>query len=256
MGILNATPDSFVAGSRVATIDAAVKQACAMVDNGATLLDIGGESTRPGACPVSVEEEIARVCPILQAIHTTLPHVPLSIDTSKVEVAQAALVAGATIINDVHGTHAAPGMWELVQHSGAGYVLMHSRGTSQTMDSLTTYADVIEEVLQALLTAAQKMEALGVARQQIMLDVGLGFAKTAEDSLRLLEATERFTATPYPVLVGASRKRFLAHVNQGEGTIVQRSAIAAKMAIMRGANVVRVHDVIETRQWLEGSEHV
>lgn len=256
MGILNATPDSFVPTSRVDTVARALACAREMVMAGATLLDVGGESTRPGATMISAAEEIERVVPVIEALHRVFPHLLISIDTSKVAVAQEAVAAGATIINDVRGTHPDPGMWKFVQSSGAGYVLMHSRGDSQTMDALTHYENVIEEVLQELLDAAHTMEALGVHREQIMFDVGLGFAKTNDDSMRLLEATDRFAATPYPVLVGASHKRFLAQLCVDVTSIEERSAIAARMAVERGANIVRVHDVLETRHQLEGISHV
>lgn len=256
MGILNATPDSFVPTSRVNTLSAAIAQAQRIVESGATMLDIGGESTRPGATPISEEEEIARVVPIIEAIHYAFPSLLISVDTFKVAVARAAVAAGAVIVNDVHGTHPEAGMWDFISASGAGYVLMHSRGTAQTMDALTQYEDVVEEVLQHLLLAAHAMTELGVAKEQIMLDVGLGFAKTREDSLKLLEAMDRFAVTPYPILVGASHKRFLASLNGGLGTIEDRSALAAQMAVERGANVVRVHDVLKTRLQLEGMIHV
>lgn len=256
MGILNATPDSFVASSRVAVVEDALVRAQAMIDAGATILDVGGESTRPGASFVDAETEIARVVPVITALHAAFPEVLISVDTFKVAVARAALDAGAVIINDVHGTQAEQGMWELVRERGAGYVLMHSRGDAQSMDGLAQYEDVVEEVLTALTTAAQAMEAMGIAREQVMLDVGLGFAKRAEDSVRLLEATDRFAALPYGVLVGASRKRFLALLQAGEGSIVERSVLAAGRAVALGANVVRVHDVIETRTLLEGLQYV
>jgi dihydropteroate synthase len=256
MGILNATPDSFVASSRVEVVEDALVRAQAMIDAGATILDVGGESTRPGASFVDVETEIARVVPVITALHAAFPEVLISVDTFKVAVARAALDAGAVIINDVHGTQAAQGMWELVRERGAGYVWMHSRGDAQSMDGLAQYEDVVEEVLTALTTAAQTMETMGIAREQVMLDVGLGFAKRAEDSLRLLEATDRFAALPYGVLVGASRKRFLALLQAGEGSIVERSVLAAGRAVTLGANVVRVHDVLETRTLLEGLQYV
>lgn len=256
MGILNATPDSFVPTSRVDSISHALARAREMVMSGATLLDVGGESTRPGATTISAAEEIERVVPIIETLHGAFPNLIISVDTSKVAVAREAIAVGATVINDVHGTHPDPGMWEFVQSSGAGYVLMHSRGDSQTMDTLTHYENVVEEVLQELLDAAHAMEALGVHQEQIMFDVGLGFAKTNDDSVRLLEATDRFAATPYPVLVGASHKRFLAHLRVDATSIEERSAIAARMAVERGANIVRVHDVLETRHQLEGMSHV
>lgn len=256
MGILNATPDSFVSTSRVSSTAEAVAYAHKMVAAGATFLDIGGESTRPGAIPISAAEEIARVVPVIDAIHCAYPNLLLSIDTFKVDVAREAMAAGATIINDVHGTHSDVKMWELIRSSGAGYILMHSRGTAQTMDALVQYDDVVEEVLHALQTVANAMEAYGIGREQIMLDVGLGFAKTHEDSLRLLEATKRFSELPYAVLVGASRKRFLALLQNGEGTIEERSVAAATMAVTRGADVVRVHDVAATYRALKEIEHV
>lgn len=252
MGILNVTPDSFDPSSRVMAVEAAVARAGEMLAAGARILDVGGESTRPGAAFVPDLEEMARVVPVIEAIHAAYPEALISVDTFKVAVARAALAAGAKIINDVHGTHPEAGMWALVRDSGAGYVLMHSRGDAQSMDGLTQYDDVVEEVFGELATAAKALEALGVARAQVLIDAGLGFAKRAEDSLRLLEATGRFATLPYGVLVGASGKRFLSLVPQGEGSSLARSVWAAQRAVALGADVVRVHDVRQTLMALEG----
>ena len=208
--------------------------------------------------------------PVVRALREALPEAVLSVDTRHTAVAQAALEAGADVINDVAACAPDAGMRELVAASGAGYILMHARGTPQTMDALTAYDDVVEEVARELCSAAEALEALGAARAQIMLDPGLGFAKTHADSLRLLAATRRFAALPYPYLVAASRKRFLGEVT-GRALAQERGAAsvgAALWAIAEGADMVRVHDVAETADALrvflaakalrqgEGARHV
>lgn len=239
MGIINMTPDSFVAASRRASVEEAVACAKAMVAEGATLLDIGGESTRPYATPVSAEEECARILPAIEAIHVALPTVILSVDTYKTAVAREALRAGAEIINDVHGCQPDEGMWELVRDTGAGYVVMHSRGNAQTMEHCCTYHDVVDEVYTALTAAASQLEAMGVAQEQLLLDVGFGFAKRPDDCLALMAATERFAALPYGLLAGVSKKRFLQSLETTEDPTV----VAACQLATHGTNILRVHDI-------------
>ncbi len=254
MGIVNATPDSFFADARTPDCEAAIARGLQLLDEGATVLDVGGESTRPGAEPVSPEEECARVVPVIRGLRAARPEAILSIDTRHTMVAQAALEAGAECINDVSGCAPERGMWELVMASGAGYVLMHSRGTPQTMDALTDYDDVVAEVAETLRSCAAQLEATGIHPDQVMLDPGLGFAKTAHDSLRVLAATAHFAALPYPLLVAASRKRFLGVVAD-EADVAARGPVsvgAALWALHSGANLVRVHDVRETVQAVRG----
>lgn len=245
MGILNVTPDSFFADSRVEGVRAAVARGEALLAAGAGILDVGGESTRPGAAPVSPEEEAARVVPAIRALAAAFPEAVLSVDTRHTAVARAAVAAGAHIVNDVAGCAPEPGMWELVAETGAGYVMTHARGTPETMDALTAYADVVGEVEAALREATARLVALGARRGQIAWDPGLGFAKTHADSWRLLGATARFAASGHAVVIGASRKRFLGGEAQGRGPA---SVGAALWAASQGAAAVRVHDVAETAE--------
>lgn len=244
MAILNVTPDSFFSTSRVEDVSAAVARGCECFACGATIVDIGGESTRPGADAVSPATEIARVVPVIRGLRTACADGFISIDTRHADVAAAALEAGADIINHVEGCSNPMCMADLVRTSGAGYVLMHSRGNPKTMDSMTDYADIVSEVLTELDAAAKHLEACGVAREQICLDPGLGFAKSAEGSRILLRETHRFSALPYPCLIGASRKRFLG--GEGPEARLEASLAAAVEAVSGGARIVRVHDVAET----------
>lgn len=250
MGIVNATPDSFYVGGRTPDPDEAIARGCRHFADGAAILDVGGESTRPGAEPVAPDEEATRVVPVIRGLRAACPEALISVDTRRTSVARAALEAGADIINDVSGCNPDEGMWDLVTASGAGYVLMHMRGDPKTMDSLTDYGDVETAVAGALVSCAARLEAKGARPSQIMLDPGLGFAKTHRDSLRLLAATERFAALPYPWLVAASRKRFLGEIAGCPDAEARGPASvgAALWAIGQGADAVRVHDVRETVQ--------
>lgn len=244
MAILNVTPDSFFAESRAADAAGAVARGEAFFAAGAGIVDVGGESTRPGADPVSPDTECDRVVPVIRGLRARCPGGFISIDTRHPEVAAAALAAGADIVNQVEGCSAPLAMVPLLRESGAGYVLMHGRGTPQTMDALAGYTDVVPEVLAALCAAAETVTAAGVSREQIALDPGLGFAKSAADSRRLLDETAQFAALPYPCVIGASRKRFLGGTS-AEARL-EASLAAAEEAVRAGASVVRVHDVAET----------
>lgn len=244
MAILNVTPDSFFSTSRAGEPSVAVARGCEFFARGAGIVDVGGESMRPGADAVSPAVEIERVVPVVRGLRAACADGFISVDTRHAEVAEAALAAGADIINHVEGCSAPDEMAELVRTSGAGYVLMHSRGNPKTMDGLTTYADVVSEVLADLESAAKRLEADGILREQICLDPGLGFAKTAEGSRALLREVSRLAALPYPCLIGASRKRFLG--GDGPEDRLEASLAAALEAIAGGAQIVRVHDVTET----------
>lgn len=248
MGIVNVTPDSFYSGSRVPGAEEAIARGVAFHQAGAQVLDIGGESTRPGAEAVSIEAEIARVVPVVAGLRAAVPEAFLSVDTRRTAVARAAIEAGADIINDVAACEPDAGMAELVAETGVGYILMHARGTPQTMDGLTDYRDVVAEVEAELLRVAGELARVGVRAEQVMLDPGLGFAKTHPGSLKLLAETARFARLPYPYLVAASRKRFLGEIT-GRAAAEERgpaSVGAALWAIAQGADMVRVHDVAET----------
>lgn len=252
MGIVNVTPDSFHAASRVSA-EEAVERALRMADDGADILDVGGESRRPGAEPVSADEELRRVIPVIEGLRRVGRDLLISVDTRHTAVAREAFAAGADIVNDVSGCEPDAGMWEFVAASGAGYVLMHARGNPQTMDGLTDYGgDAVEAVLAALADCVDRLVALGADRRQILFDPGLGFAKTSADSLRLLAAVPRLAALG-PTLIAASRKRFLGALTghpeaAGRGAA---SVAAALCAVAGGAVAVRVHDVRETADALK-----
>lgn len=243
MGILNLTPDSFSDGGRYPTVEDAVAAAEAMVEEGADLIDLGGESTRPGAAPVPVEEELRRVAPVAERLAGRLP-VPLSVDTTKVAVAEAALSCGVELVNDISGLAADPGLAEVAQRHGAGLILMHRRGEPATMQDNPQYEDLWREVLGYLQRGvAQALEA-GIPRSRLVVDPGIGFGKTLEHNLTLLRHLEELRVLGLPVLVGTSRKSFIGRVldlpveERLEGTLASLA-----VAVCRGADFVRVHDV-------------
>jgi dihydropteroate synthase len=250
IGILNVTPDSFSDGGRFAGVDEALHQADTLKTDGCQLLDVGGESTRPGARPVPADEEIRRVVPVVEGV-VRRGLGPVSVDTRKAGVARAGLEAGAAVINDVTALGFDPDMAAVVARAGAGALLMHMRGTPDTMDGLAVYGQVAADVAAELRVAAERAEQAGVARERIVLDPGLGFAKTAEQNLRLLDELATIVGLGYPVAVGPSRKRFLGSVTGRPVEDRDRAtAIACALAYERGARLFRVHDVALTREAL------
>ena len=250
IGIINVTPDSFSDGGHLPTVDAALAHAEQLMADGSRLLDVGGESTRPGAPPVSVEEEIARVVPVVAAL-ARRGIGPVSIDTRKAAVARAALDAGAAVVNDVSGFSFDPALVGIVAEAQAGAVLMHTRGTPATMDSLADYRHLAVEVAAELGAVAERAEQGGIARERIVLDPGFGFAKTAAHNFRLLDELATIVALGYPVAVGLSRKRFLgAATGQPVEDRDRATAVACALAWERGARLFRVHDVALTREAL------
>lgn len=256
MGVVNVTPDSFSDGGQYLHPDRAVAHGLELVAQGADLLDIGGESTRPGATPVSEAEELRRVIPVLEQLVTQVK-VPLSIDTMKPAVARAALAAGASIVNDVAANRDDDALWRLVAGTGAGYVLMHMQGTPQTMQANPTYADVVREVEEFFGERMARLQAAGVAADQVVLDVGLGFGKTVEHNLQLLAALARFTKRGRPMLLGASRKSFLGKLPSAEAEgRLPGSLACACLAVEAGVQVIRTHDVAETVQTVRVTEAI
>lgn len=252
MGIVNVTPDSFSDGGRFLDPAAALDQARRLVEAGADILDVGGESTRPGATPVSAAEEIARVVPLIATIRAN-SDVAISIDTMKPAVARAAVAAGATIWNDVAALRFAPDAPEVAAELGCEVVLMHMLGQPGTMQDDPRYGDVVAEVEAFLLARALTAMAAGVAREKIWLDPGIGFGKTPAHNLALLAALPRFVALGYPILLGASRKRFIAALDPlaADPTARLGGSLAAHLrAAAAGVAAVRVHDVRETAQAL------
>lgn len=243
MGILNVTPDSFSDGGKFFSIQKAVEKALEMEKSGADLIDIGGESTRPGAESVSLSQELDRILPVIREIRKH-SQIPISIDTTKPEVAHLALKERADIINDVDGLRAAGEMSEVVKEFGAGFILMHRRGTPETMQTLTQYTDVVEDVFEELDRSLQKVMEQGIDSDQIVLDPGIGFAKTAEQNLELIARLSQFRAWGRPILSGPSRKSFIGNLT-GK-TAAHRdwgSAAAVVLSIANGAHMVRVHEV-------------
>ena len=246
MGIVNVTPDSFADGAHRLDPARAVDDALGMVDAGADILDVGGESTRPGADPVGVAEELARVLPVVDAL-TGRAGVPVSIDTSKADVAQAALERGVTIVNDISGLRYDPALADVVAARGAALVLAHTRGRSREMYREATYVDLSRELVEELSWSVERAVAAGVARNTIILDPGIGFAKQAEQSYAALGQLDRLRALDRPILVGPSRKSFLSWV-LGDRPPSRRewgTAAAVAVAAVLGAHMVRVHGVRE-----------
>jgi dihydropteroate synthase len=250
MGILNVTPDSFSDGGRYADLPAAVARAEALLAAGADIIDVGGESTRPGSMPVSADEECRRVLPVIERIAGLV-----SVDTTKAVVAERALAAGARIVNDVSALRFDPRMVAVVREAGAGLVLMHMAGTPATMQQRPRYTDVVSEVRGFLAERVAFAEREGVGREQIAVDPGIGFGKTVEHNVALLARVGELRPPGCALLVGASRKSFLGKLLGRE--VDQRlagSLAAAAWALMQGVNVVRVHDVAETAdvvRWLQ-----
>jgi dihydropteroate synthase len=245
MGVLNVTPDSFSDGGLWLDPKAAIKHGLEMVADGASIIDVGGESTRPGAAPVSEEEELRRVIPVIEELAVE-SDVAISIDTRKPDVARRALDAGACIINDTAGEIAGRGMDAIVVATGAAIVVMHSRGNPDTMRSLAQYDDVVGEVGSFLRRRAEELESAGVPQEAIAIDPGFGFAKNPEHNLVLLNRMGELIALGYPVLVGTSRKSFLgALLDLPESERLEGTAATIAWAVAQGAQIVRVHDVKE-----------
>ena len=248
MGIVNVTPDSFSDGGRYVSAANATCHALRLIEQGADLVDIGGESTRPGSNQVSVEEEMRRIMPVVEALVER--NVPVSVDTSKPEVMRAAIAAGAAMINDVNALRA-EGALEAVAASGAAACLMHMQGEPRSMQVEPHYNDVVAEVKDFLQQRLDAAVAAGIARERLVIDPGFGFGKTLKHNIELLRNLERFTDMNVPLLVGLSRKSMLGKITGSEvGDRIHASVAAALLAVAKGASIVRVHDVKATRDAL------
>ena len=248
MGILNVTPDSFSDGGNFFDSHAALEQVRIMIDDGADIIDVGGESTRPYADPVTLEDEVRRVIPIIQSIRS-LSDITVSIDTSKAEVARQALGAGANIINDVSALRNDPAMIDVVRQSNAELIIMHMQGTPGTMQDAPHYDDVVEDVLSFFRERLDFLEAEGIDLNRVIIDPGIGFGKKLEHNLQLLNRLERLGELGTPVLLGHSRKRFLGDLTGLEAD--QRDAITSVVSALsldKNISVFRVHDVAATRE--------
>ena len=248
MGVLNVTPDSFSDGGEFHAPAAALAQAQRLVDAGADFIDIGGQSTRPGAEQVSVEEELNRVLPVVKALRSVL-NVPISVDTTRASVAHRAVEAGADMVNDISGGMFDPDMLPVVAELGVPIVLMHIRGTPQTMQQLTEYQDLIAEIYEFLESRIAAAVAAGIERSHLIVDPGIGFAKTSEQNLEILRQLPIFRSLDVPILVGVSRKSFIGRIlNQPDPKgRVWGTAAACCAAIAGLADILRVHDVLEMR---------
>jgi dihydropteroate synthase len=247
MGILNVTPDSFSDGSLFLDPARAVERALEMQEEGADSIDIGGESTRPFAAPVDEEQELRRVIPVIERLAGCL-RVPISIDTYKASVAQAALAAGAEIVNDISGCTFDPRMLEVVSASSAGLIIMHTRGTPTEMQQNTEYSALIPEIISFLRERILAAESCGIPRERIVLDPGIGFGKDLKGNLEILRNLEQFSVLARPLLVGTSRKSFIGTIldrEPGERTFGTAATIA--LAVAKGASILRVHDVRQMR---------
>lgn len=257
MAVVNLTPDSFSDGGRFLNPSQAVDRALALAAEGADILDLGAESTRPDAAEVSVDEELARLLPVLRALRGRT-QAAISVDTTKPAVAAAALEEGAEIINDVSGLKdSGPAMAELVRQSGAGIVLMHRRGNPRTMQTLAAYRDVVEEVAAELDESVSLSREAGIAFEQIAVDPGLGFAKTASQSFELLAQLEKFQRWGRPVVLGPSRKSFIGSVTGRPADAREfGTAAAVSAAVLKGAQIIRIHEAAAMRDAVRVAEAV
>lgn len=246
MGILNVTPDSFFDGGNYDSIEKALSQVGKMIEEGASIIDIGGYSSRPGADDISENEELQRVIPVLKAVKKAFPTIPVSIDTFRSEVAKIAIAEGAAIINDISGGTQDASLMEVVAQSGVYYVVMHMRGTSQTMQQKTTYRNLAEEVMNELNVQVAKFSG---DPSKIIIDPGFGFAKTRDQNYELLAQLDQFKKMGYPILVGVSRKSMIYKklgIN-AEQALNGTTALHA-IALEKGANILRAHDVKEAKE--------
>ena len=244
MGILNVTPDSFSDGGEFNNTESALSQAQYMIENGADIIDIGGQSTRPGAEQISLEAEINRVIPVIKAIRKNYS-IPISIDTTRAKVAEIAVEAGADIINDISGGTFEVEMLPTAAKLGIPIILMHIRGTPKTMQQMTDYQDLVGEITNFFTTQINKAIACGIARENIIIDPGIGFAKDSAQNIELLKRLSEFQSFKLPILVGVSRKSFIGHIlnKTNPKERVWGTAAACCRAIAGGANILRVHDV-------------
>ena len=250
MGIVNVTPDSFSDGGKFFDPQTAVEHGLQLVQDGAGILDIGGESTRPYSDSVPVRDELARVIPVIEKLAASTD-VPISIDTSKAIVAREAVAAGAEIINDVTGLEGDPEMLSVAQQAQAGICAMRMQGTPQTMQDALTYDDVVEDIFRYLQARRDALLSAGIAQERICLDPGIGFGKTHEHNLQLLQSSDRFHQLGCPVLVGHSRKGFIAHLLDDRECERMSGTVGAALGLAtQGIQIIRVHDVAELNRAL------
>jgi dihydropteroate synthase len=254
MGIVNTTPDSFADGGQFLERDLAVDQALRLSGEGAEIIDIGGESTRPGSEPISAEEELHRVIPVIERLARRCK-ATLSIDTQKPAVAKAALDAGVSIVNDIAANRDSPEMWQVVAEAKAGYICMHMQGTPQTMQAEPHYDDVRQEVGSFFTERLAKMAEHGIGAEQVALDPGIGFGKRLEHNIKLLSGIGRFMVNERPIMIGVSRKSFIGKLlGAHTGERLPASLACAVWSALNGVHIARVHDVAETVQAVRMAE--
>lgn len=254
MGIINTTPDSFSDGGQFTDTNSAVDHALRLADEGADILDIGGESSRPGSKPVSLEEELQRVIPVVERL-AKRSKILLSVDTQKPEVAQIALKAGASIINDIAANRVSPEMWQVVQDAKAGYVCMHMQGTPQTMQMNPQYDNVLQDIETFFHQRIAKLAEHGIGAEQVVLDPGIGFGKSLDHNIQLLKGLNKFRVVERPIMVGVSRKSFIEKLlSIPTSDRLPASLACAVWSMVQGASIVRVHDVAETVQAIRIAE--
>jgi dihydropteroate synthase len=257
MGIVNVTPDSFSDSGAFFDPEAAIGQALLMAHEGADILDIGGESTRPGAQPVPLDEELRRVIPVIRAVRQALPQMPISIDTYKARVAEAALAAGATLVNDVSALRFDPQMASLVAEADVPVILMHMKGAPQTMQNAPSYTDVVREITEFLRERIAFAQAAGIAIEKIIVDPGIGFGKRPQDNTEILRRLHELKALGRPILLGTSRKSFLGAITRRPVTERLEETIAScVIGALRGADIVRVHDVGPVKHALQVADAI
>jgi len=256
MGVINITPDSFYAGGRFPSTEQAVEHAFEMVEQGAEIIDIGGESTFPGAQPVDEKTELKRVLPTIEKLAGKI-NVPISIDTIKPPVAKESVAAGASIINDVAANREDSSMWKIVSETGVGYIVNHMQGTPQTMQINPAYKDVVKEINEFFKDRIKRLKSLGVSEQQIVLDPGIGFGKTVEHNLQILKYLIQFKQWGRPIMIGVSRKTFIGKIlNVNVESRLAGSLACAAWSVLNGVNIIRAHDVPETMQTIKMIESI
>ena len=255
MGIVNGSPDSFSGDGKINTT-ACLRYARKLIREGADIIDIGGESTRPGALRVSSEEEIRRVIPVIDVLAREIK-VPISVDTSKLRVARCALDAGASIVNNIRGAQISTGFLKMVRDYKAAIVLMHMRGTPAGMQAHTHYENVINEVIEEIKISIEKCLAIGIKKDRIIVDPGIGFAKTVDQNLMLINHLNRLNVFHCPILLGTSRKSFIGQILQNDvGQRLMGTAATVTAGVMRGAHIVRVHDVKAIKETLRMTDAI
>jgi dihydropteroate synthase len=257
MGILNVTPDSFSDGGKYFDPEAAIARGRELEQEGADIIDIGGESTRPGSEPVSEEEELRRLLPVIEALVRTVK-VPISADTYRANVARRAIAAGAQIVNDISGFRFDDNLPRVVKESGAGVVLMHSRGSREALHKQSRMEDPIREVTEGLAASAEKARAAGISKDAIVIDPGIGFGKAAAESLKVLKRLNGFSKLGYPILIGTSRKSFLRSIISESSVEARNWGTAATIvtSVLGGAHIVRVHDVRQARALADVADRI